>query len=61
MCRHTVVDLAQLFNVAPSARDGDRLPGSELARLRTVLTKDGFQLRDDEASHKKLRYPSFDV
>ena len=54
MCRLTVVDLAQLFNVAPSANDGNRLPSSELARLRAVLTKDGFQLRDDEASHKKL-------
>jgi hypothetical protein len=54
MCRHTVVDLAQLFNEAPSAGDGNRLPAPELARLRSVLIKDGFQLRDDEASHKKL-------
>ncbi len=32
----------------------NRLPPAELARLRAALTKAGFQLRDDEASHKKL-------
>ncbi len=54
MCRHTVVDLAQLFNEAPSTHEGNRLPAPELERLRAFLTKAGFQLRDDEASHKKL-------
>jgi hypothetical protein len=54
MCRHTVVDLAQLFNEPPSAHRSDRLPAGELARLRAAVTKAGFQIRDDEASHKKL-------
>ena len=54
MCRHTVVDLAQLFNEAPSAHEEDRLPAPELERLRVLVAKAGFQLRDDEASHKKL-------
>jgi hypothetical protein len=54
MCRHTVVDLAQLFNEPPSARESDRLPAAELARLRAAVTKAGFQIRDDEASYKKL-------
>jgi hypothetical protein len=54
MCRHTVVDLAQLFNEPPSGRESDRLPAAELARLRAAVTKAGFQIRDDEASYKKL-------
>lgn len=54
MCRHTVVDLAQLFGEAPVQETADRLPAGELERLRAALTKAGFQLRDDEASHKKL-------
>jgi hypothetical protein len=54
MCRHTVVDLAQLFNEPPSAHESDRLPTPELARLRAAVTKAGFQVRDDEASYKKL-------
>jgi hypothetical protein len=54
MCRHTVVDLAQLFNEPPSAHQSDRLPAGELARLRAAVTKAGFQIRDDEASYKKL-------
>jgi Ion channel len=54
MCRHTVVDLAQLFNEPPSAHESDRLPAVELARLRAAVSKAGFQVRDDEASYKKL-------
>jgi hypothetical protein len=54
MCRHTVVDLSQLFNEPPAAHQENRLPAPELERLRAAVTKAGFQLRDDEASHKKL-------
>jgi hypothetical protein len=53
MCRHTAVDLAQLFNVPP-VHATDRLPARELERLRAVLTQAGFRLRDDEASRAKL-------
>jgi hypothetical protein len=54
MCRHTVVDLAQLFGEPPVEVLADRLPASELERLRAAITKAGFQLRDDEISRKKL-------
>lgn len=54
MCRHTVVDLAQLFSAAPRPTDKDRLPPSELHRLRTTLVEAGFQLRDTEVADAKL-------
>ena len=54
MCRHSVVDLAQVFGQKPVQNSRDRLPPSEFARLRALLTQSGFQLRDDEESHKKL-------
>jgi hypothetical protein len=54
MSRHSVVDLAQVFGQKPIQNSPDRLPPSELARLRALLTQSGFQLRDDEESHKKL-------
>jgi hypothetical protein len=54
MCRHTVVDLAQVFNAAPRSAAPDRLPPSELDRLRTVLTAAGFQLRATAAANEKL-------
>jgi ion channel len=54
MSRHTVVDLAQVFGQKPIQNSPDRLAPSELARLRALLTQSGFQLRDDEESHKKL-------
>jgi hypothetical protein len=54
MSRHTIVDLAQLFNATPQPGDHDRLPPSELQRLRATLTQAGFQLSDTEAARKKL-------
>jgi hypothetical protein len=54
MSRHTIADLAQLFSAAPQPGDHDRLPPSELARLRATLTQAGFQLNDTEAARKKL-------
>jgi hypothetical protein len=39
MCRHTVADLAQVFAVPPRNADADRLPASELQRLRAILTQ----------------------
>ncbi len=54
MSRHTIADLAQLFSATPQPADHDRLPPSELERLRTTLTQAGFQLNDTEASRKKL-------
>jgi len=54
MCRHTVVDLAQVFHAQPRDNDPDRLPPSELARLRQAVAQSGFNLREDEASTAKL-------
>lgn len=53
MCRHTVVDLAQVFNAAPRSRT-ERLPVAELERLRSALAKEGFVLRDAPETNEKL-------
>jgi len=54
MCRHTVVDLSQLFGEVPLQDAVDRLPAAEFERLRGVLGTAGFQVRDDEHSREKL-------
>ena len=54
MCRHTVVDLAQLFGEAPSAHPTDRLSAPDFDRLRASLAEVGFALRNDPASRDKL-------
>ncbi len=54
MCRHTVVDLAQVFGEAPPAHPTDRLPSPEFERLRATLTEVGFVMRNDQASRDKL-------
>ncbi|HXW57636.1 MAG TPA: potassium channel family protein [Candidatus Cybelea sp.] len=55
MCRHTVVDLAQLFTAAPPSGLADRLPAPELVRLRAALADAGYHLRETEAANEKLR------
>jgi hypothetical protein len=55
MCRHTIVDLAQLFGEAPPAESFDRLPASDFERLRVSLTEVGFGIRNDQASCDKLK------
>jgi hypothetical protein len=53
MCRHTVVDLAQVFSAAPR-HHRNRLPDEDLQRLRASLAEAGLKLRDDEYANKKL-------
>lgn len=53
MCRHTVVDLAQVFNVAPRSQ-AERLPAVELGRLRSALATEGFVLPDAPDTTQKL-------
>ena len=53
MARHAAVDLSQVVN-ARYADDPDRLPRSELERLRQTLAANGLHLRDDEKADKKL-------
>jgi hypothetical protein len=54
MARHTIVDLAQLFNEAPIYDATDRLPGAEFKRLSAVLAQAGFPIRDELHSCEKL-------
>lgn len=54
MCRHTVVDLAQVFSAAPLTTR-ERLPAEEMERLRVALAKSGFSVRDGAEWHQKLR------
>jgi hypothetical protein len=54
ICRHAVVDLAQVFQAAPLAHNANRLPTSELLRLRGVLAEAGLKLHDTPESNEKL-------
>lgn len=54
MCRHTVVDLAQLFNARPRRGKADRLPPAELQRLRETLAQEGLHVLVTETAEKKL-------
>ncbi|HEY4950341.1 MAG TPA: potassium channel family protein [Candidatus Acidoferrales bacterium] len=55
MCRHAVADLAQVFFAKSVAGAPDRLPPEQLARMYASLEHAGYQLRNDEASHTKLK------
>ena len=55
MCRHTIADLAQVFSARPRAASYDRLPPADFARLRASLAHAGYELRNDEASNRKLK------
>ena len=53
ICRHTVVDLAQVFRAAP--RNGsDRLPPAELNRMHAALAQAGWQLSETPSANAKL-------
>lgn len=54
MCRHAIVDLAQVFHAAPLAHTANRLPPTELARLRATLADSGLRLHDTPESNEKL-------
>ncbi|HEY3347123.1 MAG TPA: potassium channel family protein [Nitrospirota bacterium] len=51
---HTVFDLSYIFGLAPSEPKHDRLPPSELARLRAVLAESGLMLREGEDADAML-------
>ncbi len=52
--RHTIVDLAQIFNCPPREPEQDRLPSAELTSLRTTLAAAGLRLREGSAIDQKL-------
>jgi hypothetical protein len=54
MCRHTVVDLAQVFYATPRSMSFDRLPPSELARMRSSLIESGYSLLKGPEVDEKL-------
>jgi hypothetical protein len=55
MCRHTVVDLAQVFYAAPRDSGPDRLPPDDLKRMRQQLAAAGLGILDTPESNAKLR------
>ncbi len=54
MCRHTVVDLAQLFRTPPHSMGFERLAASDFDRLRAQIEQSGFRLHERDASAEKL-------
>jgi hypothetical protein len=56
MARHAAVDLAQVFNQAPTDPKPERLPPADLEQLRTTLAGAGLKLRADEAADQELAH-----
>jgi hypothetical protein len=54
MTRHTVVDLAQIFNCPPYHPERARLPSEELEHLCDALTSSGLQLQETKVLEQKL-------
>jgi hypothetical protein len=54
MCRHTVVDLAQVFYATPRNAGPDRLPPADLQRMRQQLAGAGLAFLDTPESNAKL-------
>jgi hypothetical protein len=55
MCRHTVVDLAQVFHAAPR-HSSDRLSPADHDRLRSTLSEAGFHFHQTPAAQKKFKH-----
>ncbi|HEY3037838.1 MAG TPA: potassium channel family protein [Pyrinomonadaceae bacterium] len=56
MARHAVVDLAQIFRVAPTSPEfyACRLNPGDLERIREILANNGMHLQDGEEAKQKL-------
>src|ERR1700704_6521880 len=54
MARHAVVDLAQVVNARYNPQAGDRLPETQLNRLRQKLAERGVKLGEGVAFQEKL-------
>ena len=54
MARHAVADLAHVFNTVPHPPVPDRLPATELDRVRRNLASRGISLHDGAAAAEKL-------
>src|SRR5258707_5089859 len=47
MARHAIVDIAQIFDTAPLQHNAQRLPGDDLARLRSILSDCGVMMSSE--------------
>lgn len=54
MCRHTVVDLAQVFFAAPLTASDDRLAGDAYLLLRAMIVEAGWQAADPLAARAAI-------
>src|SRR5215813_11956801 len=54
IARHAVVDLSQVFGTPPRALPQDRLPVSDLRRIRDTLAHHGMKLHDGEDADRQL-------
>ena len=54
IARHAVVDLSQVFGTPPRALQQDRLPATELHRIRDTLAKHGLKLHDGPEADGRL-------
>ena len=54
MARHAVVDLARVFNQEPRAPRPDRLPETELLRLKQALAEAGMPFKQDAGAVEHL-------
>jgi len=52
--RHTIVDLAQVFDCRPHKPKHDRLTPDELVRMRAILKEAGLKLREGNTVDQKL-------
>ena len=55
MARHAVVDLAQIFSLAPIQNMPDRLPAERYEQLYSLLCQSGVSVCRDGESYKRLR------
>jgi hypothetical protein len=54
ICRHTIVDISQVFRAAPHPFSHGRLPQPEYDRMCALLAEAGFQYRDTPEARQKL-------
>jgi hypothetical protein len=55
MARHAIVDICQYLNTPPHKPAADRLPPSEMERMRAILTASGIPMREGAAADRALR------
>jgi Ion channel len=54
IARHAVVDLSQVFGTPPAEPLQDRLPASDLSRIRDILAQHGLKLHDGSEADQRL-------